>query len=455
MGNNNLGSGFISNDNEETKFLASGFETEVLYNNDVLLNNSGAMSDTYRRTDPVNGKKEIIKRIKSEFKDNKIYKQLFIQEFNNLAGLSHENIVSTYNHGKDKYGLWYSMEYVDGKNLTEIIKNGEIKNLDEKCTILRQIVSALQYVHSKGLIHRDLKPDNIMISNRNHSVKIIDFGLAISDAFDDNMKCAGTPKYMPPEQKINAKNADKQSDIFAFGIIMKEFLGENFSNIPQYKNIIEKCTKIEKTERYQNCSDILKDLADKNTSISDELKKLILEIVDDGIVTPAEKAKLDSIIKAENIDKELVYKELEYQLEKVFERRKHTKKIKIIVFSVLILTVLVSVFCIIMFLNNKTQTHEPTIQIISEQETPRQNVTETLPQKLDYGTFDGQIINGQPHGYGKLLYEKERLLNIHDDKKRKAIPGDKVDGDFQNGNLIQGVITHPDGSTEFIMIGGQ
>ena len=261
-----LGSGFIPDD-EETKFLSSGFvvdDSQVQNNNEVLLSNEGAMSDTFRKTDPINGKIEIVKRIKQKFKDNETYRRLFVQEFNNLGGLQHENIVMIFNHGQDSQGLWYSMEYVDGKTLSQIIKSNDIPELSQKLDILRQILSGLQYIHTKGLVHRDLKPDNIMVSNKNRNVKIIDFGLAVSDAFPDNLLKAGTSKYMSPEQKQNAKTADKLSDIYAFGIVMKEFLGESYSGKCKYKRIINKCLKINKSERYQRCEEILQDL-DKNS----------------------------------------------------------------------------------------------------------------------------------------------------------------------------------------------
>ncbi len=232
------------------------------------------------------------------------------------SGMQNEYVVSIHNHGKDSQGLFYVMEYVDGKTLAQIIKDNDIKDLSGKLNILRQLLDGLQYVHNKGVVHRDLKPDNIMVGNRTKNVKIIDFGLAISDSFPDNLATAGTPKYMSPEQKKDAKKADKLSDIYAFGIIMKEFLGDKSADVPQYKSIIEKCTKDNKSERYQNCVDILTDLADKNKNLSPELKALILEIVKDGIVTDAEYARLDAEIIADNYDKDLVYKELKYQLEK-------------------------------------------------------------------------------------------------------------------------------------------
>ncbi|MBQ9212646.1 MAG: serine/threonine protein kinase, partial [Bacteroidales bacterium] len=261
---NNLCSGFINETN--TSNLGSGFVSDIRDNanlnnwmasnySEIPLYSDGAMSDIFRRTYNT-GKKEIVKRIKQKFKDNKSYQQLFFQEYNNIDGLDHPHIVKTTGYGADEKGLWYTMEYVEGKTLLNVKINSD----EEKRNILRQILDGLQYIHSKGLVHRDLKPENIMIADKNHNVKIIDFGLAISDSFDDKLLKAGTPKYMSPEQKKNAQKIDKLSDIYAFGLIMKEFLGDRLSKKYKYKCIIDKCLKIDKTKRYKNCSEILRDL---------------------------------------------------------------------------------------------------------------------------------------------------------------------------------------------------
>jgi len=79
---------------------------------------------------------------------------------------------------------------------------------------------------------------------------------------------------------------------------------------------------------------------------------------------------------------------------------------------------------------------------------------EQIENNLEYGNFDGEIKNGSPNGYGKMIYIKEQLFSKLDAKKRKALPGDKVEGEFKDGDLIQGEVTHKDGSKELIIIGG-
>ena len=106
--------------------------------------------------------------------------------------------------------------------------------------------------------------------------------------------------------------------------------------------------------------------------------------------------------------------------------------------------------------NDEPKTENPVAEPSKPDEPIAEPPKNNPPQKgnLDYGNFDGKIINGEPDGYGNLLYSKEHILNRNDLEKRKAMPGDKVEGEFKNGNLIQGEIIRKDGSHETLLIGG-
>lgn len=106
--------------------------------------------------------------------------------------------------------------------------------------------------------------------------------------------------------------------------------------------------------------------------------------------------------------------------------------------------------------NDEPKTEDPVAEPSKPDEPIAEPPKNNPPQKvnLDYGNFDGKIINGEPDGYGNLLYSKEHILNRNDLEKRKAMPGDKVEGEFKNGNLIQGEIIRKDGSHETLLIGG-
>jgi len=174
------------------------------------------------------------------------------------------------------------MDFIEGDTLTNRIKNTNLnKDLKLITKISIDILNALSYIHTIPLVHRDLKPDNIMITRNNDIVKIIDFGLAQADWFDENMLKIGTPKYMAPEQNGNNKNidykADEQNgnkkdidykaDIYSFGLILLEMLTKQTIDIELAKkhneklyNIIKKCTFVNKVDRYFSCNEIKKEL---------------------------------------------------------------------------------------------------------------------------------------------------------------------------------------------------
>ena len=477
------GSGFITENARE----GSGFISGASNNNgsrqeytDTLLSTNGAMSDVYVRYYHKLEFREILKRIKSQYAGDATYRKLFLQEYTNMKSLNHENIVKAKRQGEDSQGLWYSMEYVDGKPLTEIISNNIITDTDGKIEILRQILSALSYVHKTGLIHRDLKPDNIMVANRNHNVKIIDFGLAISDSFGTRLKMAGTDRYMSPEQRVNSADIDQQSDIYAFGLIMAEFLTGVFpqngdtSNIDiiQYRNVVDKCLKTNPKERYSNCDEILFDLRKRYNAIPDDVRNIIHEIVEDGEVTMAEKSRLNSLIRLHNLDANAVFALMEYELEKVREARRKALFRKLAVIIPLIL--LIGGLAAWWYLgkgtpkphpDDRTAIVEPVPKPKEKEENPPKpdNQQETQPvvdqpeenppapfYDLGYGRWYGKLDqNGNPNGHGKMEYSSDHQLNKYDLQKRQAHPGDVVEGDFKNGDFVQGTV-----NGRFEIIGG-
>ncbi len=314
---NPLGSGFAGNG-------ASGPDTNPNPNDytDTLMSDRGAMGNLYSRYYHKNNFREVVKRIKPSQVNNPEFRNLFDQEYTNLRQLSHENIVAARNHGSDAQGPWYSMEYIDGQSLSEIIRTNAIQSTADKVEILIQILNGLQYVHRNGVIHRDLKPDNIMIANRNRNVKIIDFGLAISDSYAQKLQLAGSKKYMSPEQKINSSTIDLQSDIYSFGLVMVEFLTGTFSTVAlgisdqQLRAVADKCLSLSKMGRYRNCGEIISDLNIKKSEIPAEVARLIDEIAADGKCTDAERNYLNAMVAKHNLDTGMVKAMLEFKLEK-------------------------------------------------------------------------------------------------------------------------------------------
>lgn len=277
---NTLGSGFLTDGGSPDAGLGSGFVTDAssmpqqpqtanasaTFTDLKELSSQGAMSTVYQGKKY--GKWHIIKRIKPQFKDNPQYRELFLKEFDNGIQLDHPNIVRLEDKGEDADGLWYSMEYVDGRPLSQMIQSGElVKNPRLVRNILEQLCDALTYVHKKQIVHRDLKPDNILVTYRGDNVKVLDFGLAYSDSYDDHLVKAGTPKYAAPEQMTKGNTVDQRADIYAVGLMLLEMTtgslaDRNATTVsdPNIQQIIVKSTQQNPDDRYHDCRELIDDL---------------------------------------------------------------------------------------------------------------------------------------------------------------------------------------------------
>ena len=156
------------------------------------------------------------------------FAERFAREARALAQLNHHNIVDVYDFG-EAGGMYYlTMEYVDGMNLRDLIRTGNVKPA-EALAIVPQICEALQFAHDEGVVHRDIKPENILV-NRRGQVKIADFGLAklLSKAGDvtltQTQQVMGTWNYMAPEQMHGSKAVDHRADIYSLGVVIYELL---------------------------------------------------------------------------------------------------------------------------------------------------------------------------------------------------------------------------------------
>ncbi len=284
-----LESGFIPMDelqaaeNKIEQNIEPQKQKQTKFTDQKPLSTQGAMSTVYQAK--LYGKWIIIKRIKPQYKDDPKYKELFIREFENAYHLDHPHIVRLLDKGEDAEGLYYTMEYIDGRSLSEMITKEGLNNNKLSDKIARQIIDALIYVHKKQIYHRDLKPDNIYLTYKGDNVKILDFGLAAADNFDDNLAKAGTPRYASPEQMDAKMNIDQRSDIYSFGKIFLEMLTGTtdinaINNIisPSHRYIIEKALALNRDDRFNNCEEILAifnnpNLIPKKKSIKKTIKK--------------------------------------------------------------------------------------------------------------------------------------------------------------------------------------
>lgn len=188
----------------------------------------GAMGDVYLAVDPVIGREVAIKvvQVQSGLSENEAQslQKRFELEFRLAGSLSHPNIVTIHDVGRDDGSTFVAMEYIRGETLQEVIADGSDLTLEKIVEIGRQISDALDHAHEKGVIHRDVKPANIMLTRRGLP-KLTDFGIAKvgSSNMTQTGMIIGTPAYMSPEQ-ITGHEVTPRSDQFAMAVILYEML---------------------------------------------------------------------------------------------------------------------------------------------------------------------------------------------------------------------------------------
>ena len=247
---------------------------------------AGGMSDVYKAKDHILGRFVAIKVLKQEYSEDRNFVTKFRIEAQSAAGLEHPNIVNIYDVGNADDMYFIVMEYVEGITLkTYIEKKGQL-SFKEAESIAIQVARGIEAAHNKNIIHRDIKPQNIIISTEG-KVKVTDFGIAKAASTNTiSSDVMGSVHYVSPEQARNGF-VDARSDIYSLGIVMYEMitgrvpfdgdttvsvaiqhLQEEMTapsvyapNVPiSCEKIILKCTQKNQDRRYQNIADLLTDL---------------------------------------------------------------------------------------------------------------------------------------------------------------------------------------------------
>lgn len=250
----------------------------------------GAMGVVYKARDPLIDRVVAIKTINLglAMDEKEEYEGRFYQEAKAAGRLNHPNIVTIYDVGKSGDVAYIAMEFLEGRELRDVLKEGTLLPVDQVLNIVAQVALGLAYAHEHDIIHRDVKPSNIMVIRDGH-VKITDFGIArmgSSSVRTQTGMVLGSPKYMSPEQ-VMGKAIDRRSDIFSLGVMLYEMLtgqapfdGENVNAImyqtlnaitappstinpavPEMVNFIVAKALAKKVEdRYQNAKDLADDL---------------------------------------------------------------------------------------------------------------------------------------------------------------------------------------------------
>jgi serine/threonine protein kinase len=187
----------------------------------------GGMAQVYYGWDVKLERPVALKVIDARYRDDPAYARRFVQEARAVAAWRHENIIQIY-YADDQEGLYYYvMEYIDGRDLAQLLAtysaDGELMPQADVVRIGRAMAAALDYAHRRGVVHRDVKPSNVMVA-RDGRVVLGDFGLALDVQHGSIGEAFGSPHYMAPEQARRSTDAVPQSDLYALAVILYEML---------------------------------------------------------------------------------------------------------------------------------------------------------------------------------------------------------------------------------------
>lgn len=249
----------------------------------------GGMAFVYEAKDRLLNRIVAVKVLRPEFVDDEEFLAKFKREAEAVANISHPNIVNVYDVGCDGKVNYIVMEYVDGQNLKEIIKTEGTLDEYTALDITKQIAKALGAAHKKGVIHRDIKPHNILISSEGRNVKVADFGIAkaaTNSTMTNIGSIIGSVHYFSPEQ-AKGKPVKNNADLYSLGIVLYEMLlgkvpfkgdspisialqhinediefsSDEKTQIPQsIRTLIKKLTEKSPEDRYQSSEEVIEDI---------------------------------------------------------------------------------------------------------------------------------------------------------------------------------------------------
>ena len=325
----------------------------------------GGMANVYLANDTILDRKVAIKVLRGDLSNDEKFIRRFKREALSVSNLSHPNIVEVYDVGEEDGNYYIVMEYIEGKTLKQLLQKRGALTLNEVIDIMTQLTDGLAHAHEAYIIHRDIKPQNIMIED-NGLVKITDFGIAMalnSTQLTQTNSVMGSVHYLPPEQ-ANGKGSTVKSDIYSLGILMYELLTGSVPfkgdtaveialkhmkekvpsirkqnpTIPQsVENIVLKATAKNPKNRYDNVRDMYKDL---QTALQrDNEKRLVYEYPENDLEETKVIPQVTKEIK-QVIDKPTA-KEEDSEDNSVLKEKDEKNKLPIILAVVLLGTLIV------------------------------------------------------------------------------------------------------------------
>lgn len=392
----------------------------------------GGMANVYLAKDIILDRNVAIKVLRGDLATDEKFVRRFQREALSASSLSHPNIVEIYDVGEDDGDYYIVMEYVDGKNLKQLLKKRGKLTAAEVVDIMLQITSAMSVAHDSLIVHRDLKPQNILIKE-DGEIKITDFGIAMAlnaTQLTQTNSAMGSVHYFPPEQ-ANGKGSSLKSDVYSLGIMMYELLtgtlpfrGDNaveialkhlkepipsirteLPELPQsIENIIIRATAKNPKNRYANAGEMHEDL---KTALNKEREN-------EPVVTLKYDEGIDEdtiIVKKDNSDDSLV-KEI-----KTDEKPKNKKLIIAgLVFTGLIV-VLLFAFLILPMISKVPEVTIPDVSNLTEEEATEKlekmglTISATTEEKNSEEIEAGKVIGTNPKE-GKVVKEGTEVVLI-------------------------------------------
>lgn len=381
----------------------------------------GGMANVYLAHDLILDRDVAVKILRGDLADDEKFVRRFQREAIAASSLSHPNIVEMYDVGEDDGKYYIVMEYVEGKTLKSLIKKRGSLTLPEVIDIMSQLTSAIACAHDSNIIHRDIKPQNVLIKE-DGIVKITDFGIAMalnSNELTQTNSVMGSVHYLPPEQ-ANGKGATVKSDIYSLGIVMFELLtgklpfkGENAveiaikqmkTQIPSVRNINEQipqsieniilkaCAKNPKN-RYKNVLEMYSDIEKCLDEDRLDQKRYVYPY--------SETEDLDETKELENIKELSKTKELD-----MLEDEEDKKSNKILIVLGILVALLLSGLTIGLILFPKISKEKeiivPDVSNLSVAEAERQLkqlgfiISETLEEQSSETIEEGYVIKTSP-----------------------------------------------------------